>query len=197
MLEAIAIIGIAVVAGAAFGLGTQRPHNSDDFWRAVAFEGVMAENFESLKEMANSSDVVVTGHLLKLEESRSWVALPELGDDGVAFYAKASVRVDEVLAGAYAADSAGNLGVEIFLTDWRKLPDLAGSMPTEQVLLLLRRQPDTKLPLYRIVNIQQGYLRDVGRVETPIGVTEPWLLDLDGRAFADVVADVRASARTR
>jgi hypothetical protein len=111
VLEAVCILRIAVAAGAVFGWTTQRPANSDQFWRDVAFEGVMDENFDSLKEMADSSDVVVTGHFQNLEESRSWVALPELGDDGVAFYAKASVKVDEVVAGAYSADRAGNLGV--------------------------------------------------------------------------------------
>lgn len=187
------LMGLAVIAGTTFSLVTQPGMSAHDFWANLYFDGVMAENFETLADMAKSSDVVVTGRITALEKSRSWVAAPELGDDGVAFYAKATVRVDEVLAGSFVAGEGGALGVEIFLINWPKLSEMAASLPPERVMLFLRRQSDTDTPLYRVVNVEQGYLRDLEHVEPPIGATEPWVVALHGRAFADVVSDVKAA----
>jgi len=185
------LVVAALSAGVLVGRLGHAQKAEDAFWSNAYVEGVMGETFESLDQLTRASDVVVTGHITSFTKSRSWVAEPQLGDDGIAFYAKAAVSVDEVLSGSYLAGGDGSLGVEFFIPNWPQFPRMAASIPTEQVLLFLRRQPDTKDPLYRVVNISQGYFRDGQHVGTPVGASEPWVVDLGRLTFTDLIAEVR------
>lgn len=102
-----------------------------------------------------------------------------------------------LLAGSFEKGSDGNLGVEFFIPNWPRFPEIAASAPTDRVMLFLRRQPDMTSPLYRIVNIDEGYYVDDQGVEPPYGATDPWVTDLHGLPFSNLVDQVRAAATSK
>lgn len=189
------LVGFAVLSLFAVNtIGAQSRDRSDHFWSRVYFRGVQAEHYDSLADMTKASDAVVLGRITLIQPSRSWIADPELGDDGIAFYAKATIHVDDVVAGHVQASGPGAVSLEIFLTNWKAFSQFAASVPPERALFFLRRKPDTSLPYYMLVTVEQGYVRDFGYALPPVGSEDPWLSKLSEMRFDDVVAAARSAS---
>jgi hypothetical protein len=165
---------------------------SDAFWSHL-YLSAASENFESLVDMMKSSDVVVVGRLGPLEESRSWVAAPELGPEGVAFYAMSSVSVERVVHGNYDPSAPGVLDLELFVPVPSKFEELRQSQPKERILLFLFRKDELDAPVYGLVSVNRGYIRDLGRAEPPVGADDEWLLAVRGGTFDDLVRQLEAA----
>jgi hypothetical protein len=166
---------------------------SDAFWSHFYLNAV-SENFESVVDMMKSSDVVVVGRLGPLEESRSWVAATELGPEGVAFYAMSSVSVERVVHGNYDPSAPGVLDLEVFVPVPSKFEEFRESQPKERTLLFLFRKDELDAPVYGIVSVNRGYIRDLGRAEPPVGADDEWLLAVRGGTFDDLVRQLEAAS---
>jgi hypothetical protein len=166
----VVVLGLlaGLLAGAAVVVGAQLARSdaaathaaadsaaSDAFWSHFYLNAV-SENFESVVDMMKSSDVVVVGRLGPLEESRSWVAVPELGSEGVAFYAMSSVSVERVVHGNYEPSAPGILDLELFVPVPTEFEEFRESPPAERTLLFLFRKDELDAPVYGIVSVNRG-----------------------------------------
>jgi hypothetical protein len=191
--DAAATHAAATHAAATHAAATHDAAASDAFWSHFHLNAV-SENFESVVDMMKSSDVVVVGRLGPLEESRSWVAAPELGPEGIAFYAMSSVSVERVVHGNYDPSAPGILDLELFVPVPSKFEELRESQPKERILLFLFRKDELDAPVYGLVSVNRGYIRDLGRAEPPVGADDEWLMAVRGETFDDLVRQLEAAS---
>jgi hypothetical protein len=136
--------------------------------------------------MKSSDDVVVVGRLGPLEGSRSWVAAPELGADGIALYAKSAVKVERVIHGELVPSAPDTLDLELFIPVPGDFEAFKSSQPTERTMLFLFRKDEIDSPVYGIVSPNRGYIRDFGKAEPPVGADDAWLLSVREVPFDDL-----------
>lgn len=191
---ALLVGSVLAAASSVVSLGSRADRAaSDRFWSHLYLNAVSA-NYESVVDMMKSSDVVVVGRLGPLQESRSWVAAPELGDDGLAFYARSTVQIERVVYGDYVSSSAENLALELFVPVPKEFESFKSTVPAERTLLFLGRKADTKEPLYGIVSPNRGYIRDFGQAEPPVGADDDWLLSVRAKSFDKLVRELLAAS---
>lgn len=176
---------LAVAISLAGPRAQAEPGVSDRFWSRLYLNAV-SQNFESVLDMMKSSDVVVIGRLGPMEASRSWVAAPELGADGIAFYAKSAVKVERVVHGEFAPSAPDTLDLELFIPVPGEFEAFKSSQPSERTMLFLFRKDEIDSPVYGIVSINRGYIRDFGSAEPPVGADDGWLLSVRDVPFDDL-----------
>lgn len=191
-----ALLLFAIAAGAMFGIvqGVWRSADiSDDaFWRATYVRGTSQYHFDALSEMAASpqTELIAVGVFGAVEKSRSWIAVEEIGLDGVATYVRSRLTIERTLKGDPDTAFAD---VEFFLPNASLLEATTSAAVNDRVLLFLTPVEDVDETLYRLVT-GQGYIRDHGRAEPPVFVEDEWLADVGLRQFEAVVSDVEDMA---
>jgi hypothetical protein len=178
------------------------PRQTADFWAAVsALSAVEAEHFTSLDGMAASADLTVLGEIVSVTEGRL-IGDPFAGDGSI--FVEAELRVDEIVLGR-AADTRP-IRLEFFvpgadaLEAALRLPDL------RKGLFLLRNKGLEAASLgypveyqvaesayYRLITFG-GFLADDRGMARTYAALYPYLRELDGNAFGDVLARVRRAA---
>ncbi len=178
------------------------PYTPAEFWAAVAPFGLTIENYDALGPMATSSDLVVVGRVAAIREG------PPLGSDSPPSLMNGvvDVRIESVLAHADDSVLEPTVPVVFFVPDRVAWPRFTGAIPAERVVLFLRRvdryaewlgeKPDpTLVGLYAIVSAE-GVLRDAdGIVAAPLFAEAPFLAELEGTPFSDVVAEITTLAK--
>lgn len=176
----------------------------DEFWLQVSPGGLAVYVYPSLAYMTQNVDLVVVGRIKEVLDGR-----PIPADAGAEGFGLGTITfsVEEVLRGDPVETKPGLLQIEFLMGDARLLPRYTSRIPPERVILFLmnkgldaeRNKQDPKGPLagYDVYAIQgpQGYLRVLDeRIDSPIGVEDAWLADLDGRTYQDVRALIAAAA---
>lgn len=159
------------------------------------------ENPRTLAELVATADAVVRGRVVAVEAGRVF------GSSSYALhYAAATVRVDDLLAGTVGG--ATTVTVEIPLFDGAdSLERLRTEMLASDRILFLRNkgtsareagrstaEQQAESAYFRLVTFGSEVIDRGGRAGVPLDDGRA-LSDLSGRAFADVIAAVRAAAR--
>jgi hypothetical protein len=164
--------------------------NSDPFWSNFYLNAV-SDQATSLEDLTRRSHLVVVATLGSLEESRSWVVHQSLGADGVAFYARTELVVEEVLAVRDPADALRPVTLEIFVPVPSRFAEIsAAPPPRERVLLFLIHTPDNP-GTYSFTILNSSYFRDNGAARLPVGSEGDWLQALGSITFTELVGRVR------
>lgn len=178
------------------------PATASTAWHNLAPNGAEeVEHFETLAEMADTTDVVVTGTVTAAEPGRVIVDSAPV-EDGLAYqYLTVTVDVQDDLADASRAQYTVEFGPYV-------ANDLAqAAWPADLVgdtgIFVLRRKgsanPDTGAPkvaaefalnAYRLVSGQGLLLDDGGQVAAPLADEAGFPHHLEGADYADVVARV-------
>jgi hypothetical protein len=172
-------------------------------WSGASIETTQLEHPSSLAELAGSADAVVRGRVVDLVPGRVF------GDSSTALhYAAATVRVEELVAGALPLDHAQELTLEIPLFDGpASIADLQASLPWAESVFFVRSKAASAraagLPLELRV-AEAGFYRLVvfgGVVENQRGVaTVPegeaaFLTALGGLPFDEVLGQIGRAGR--
>ncbi len=188
------LVGFAIVVGASLASPPRAdPEASDAFWARLSVNGV-SPGYASMEDMLRSSETVIVGRMGELRESRSWVADPDLGPDGIAFYAVSPVKVEQVIRGSYVSSTPGTIDVELFVPVPARFAEFKAAQPAERLILFLDRKEDSITPVYGIVSPNRGYVRDFGAAEPPIGADDEWLVRVRDVPFDELVRRLTEAA---
>ena len=172
-------------------------------WSGASIETTQLEHPSSLAELARSADAVVRGSVVELVPGRVF------GDSSSALhYAAATVRVDELVAGALPSDHARELTLEIPLFDGpASITNLQASLPRVESVFFLRSKAASArtagLPLeqrvaearfYRLVVFGAVVENQRGVATVPEGEAA-FLTVLGGLPFDEVLGQVRRAGR--
>ncbi len=157
-----------------------------------------AEHYESLAVMAKSSDAVVLGRMTAVEAGRQWTANahrpddPLFGETAIARFATVTIEVERIIGEpAYPVD--GTIDLEVFLPVDGLIPRLEANLPRERALFFLRNKgPTDSIAFFRLVNDDQGIVREFGGVSHTLGGDDPLAVELDGVDFDELVAEAGA-----
>ncbi len=183
---------------------------SNRFWDPLTYSA-SGYVFHSLGEMAEAADLVVTGRIIGVRPGRQVIVSAE-DPEATADFVTAKVAIDEILKGTPESREAGEIDLELFLPDPRRLDDVRANVPQEQQLMFLfhgaslaRREghPPEYQEQYRYTYINvsaQGILRSIdGKVKRlPPAVIEDlevFPTELDGVNFAEIVSRVQQILR--
>lgn len=164
---------------------------SNYFWGRLQVNGTY-QTYDSLVQMTAASDAVVVGTIRDIRPSRSIVAVPDWGPDGVFQYAVADVQVTQVLAGSFTGGANGSLELELFLPVPGELERVKDAYPLERTAFFVTRKTDLTAPTYGLLN-PVSYVRDLGGAQPAPGSEQDWLLNLAGTSFDAFLDQVRAS----
>ncbi len=183
---------------------------SDRFWDPLTYHA-SGYWFRSLGDMAEAADLVVTGRLVSVRPGRHVIVSAD-DPEATADFVTARVAIDEVLKGTPESRDAGQIDLELFLPDPRRLDEVVANVPQEQQLLFLvngaassRREghpPEYQEQLrYTYIGVSaQGILRNIdGNVKrlppAVIEDLEEFPTELDGADFDEIVDRVRQVLR--
>jgi hypothetical protein len=157
-----------------------------------------AEDYPDLSSAVKAADAVVVGRIARVAKGREWVANeaiigdPDVGDRAYARFAAATISVEEVIGGT-SYELGGELTLELYLPRAETLAALLETVPTERALFVLRNKgPKDTIEAYRLVNDEQGLIRDLGGAghlmahDLPTGFTE-----LEGKSFQSIISVAR------
>jgi hypothetical protein len=169
-------------------------------WTGAGVEATEIESADSLEALVSSADAVILGRVTAVEPGRVFG-----GATGRPFhYAAATVTVEEVVAGFLPAVDASALTLEIPLFEGPdSIAALRSAVPGPQSLFFLRSKAESaravglsaaeqvaEAPYYRLVVLRgliENYLGQAAVADDEVGPLSP----LDGRAFGEVLRDVR------
>jgi len=167
-------------------------------------DALEAERFTTLPEIATGSDAVVRGTVASVAPGRAF------GDPGGSplYYAAATIRVDELLAGSLATSNARELTLEIPLFDGPdSLGRLESTLPGGEGIFFLRNKGASArsagLPLaeqqaearYHRLVVFGGMIGNDGGLAAAGNDELDVLSALDGLPFADALELVRGASR--
>lgn len=200
------LLALAFGAASFWRLAQAPSAGASPFWNDLAVNGSQYTRFALLEEMTDFADLVVLGHMTKVERGRVIVGDPSAGERGKAYYLSASVVIDEVLAGAPRDPSDKTITVELFAPNVDAIPSLIADVPAEQTIYFLinkahhpanvglpAKQLEVEAGFYEIIG-DQAVFRDVGgnaKARPELDPSDP-LATLDGRRFLDLVALIRS-----
>jgi len=195
-------VGLIVAAALSSGTGdnpmtVEDVHSrSDQFWALTSVHGMPAEDYTSFAEMVKSADAVVVGQIVNVTKGREWVADaaligdPNVGDRAMARFAKVTIEIEQIV-GRSRYPLGKQVDMEVYLPREEDLPLLAANAPIERGIFALRNKgPKDSVEFYRLVNDDQGLIRDIGGSahllahDLPVGFTE-----LEGQAFSQVIRE--------
>jgi hypothetical protein len=195
---------VAAIGGIAVLLAAIQPsidRSATAFWEPLMLRNAMAvESFDSLQELAISSDLVIVAKISSLNPGR------DFGDEAdTVHYAAAVLAVDRVLAGELPS---GPVVLEIMLPHGEGAADVAGyaeRLPTSSALFFLRSKGlDAEAaglhanivvrerPFHRLVTPDSLILAEGGRAVPAPGTEAPFLLSAEGEDFEALVQRVDA-----
>ena len=196
------IFGAVFVAGLVISsILTTTPEDlherSDRFWALTRVRGMAAESFTDLGVMAKSADAVVVGRIVEIAKGREWVANPNevddpvFGESALARFATATILIEEVI-GKTTYPVRDRIALEIFLPQDKLVPHLEDTLPLERSVFFLRNKgPEDSTDYYRLVNDEQGLVREFGGVSHTFGVENPMLARIEGGPFSELLAELR------
>lgn len=156
-----------------------------------------AESFTDLGVMAKSADAVVVGRIVEIAKGREWVANPNevddpvFGESALARFATATILIEEVI-GKTTYPVRDRIALEIFLPQDKLVPHLEDTLPLERSVFFLRNKgPEDSTDYYRLVNDEQGLVREFGGVSHTFGVENPMLARIEGGPFSELLAELR------
>jgi len=184
------------------GLGSLA--RSDRFWDALATGPEGAQQWPTLAEVVEVSDLVVRGRVTDIRLGRTVAAA------GIQF-ALTTVDVEEVLKGTPATRTPGTIEVEWWLANGADLTDLRAQIPEHEALFFLFNQGLLSERLgnpedveqyrfqYTEVNGAQGTLRDIHGTVRPIYRDRIGLFPdgFVGDSYVDLVQEARDAVRER
>lgn len=195
-----AMLVVLALADEAFQPSDDDLHRrSENFWSALAVEGVWAESYDSLEGLFAHSDVVVVGRLVSVEGGRVFGTPNPLLDhpeESQFFFASIQVESLQLLRGAPILDSDGYIVLEELLPERSRLDTLVTNLPEGRAVFFLRNKGvdamsqgrsraivERDTPFYRRIT-PQGVLRDIGGdVHIPVDGGGGFLLTLEGTGF--------------
>lgn len=128
MLVTLAIpVALLIMTGCA--ADAQNP-SSDEFWAGVQVTGLEADTPESIEELVDQSNLIVTGTIVDVSRG----PVEEAGFDDYSPIAQLDVKVDQVLAGE---ETASTVKVIVARQELVSVEDLADSIPQEPVTMFL------------------------------------------------------------
>lgn len=185
--------------GSAAIAGDSDHERSDHFWSLSHVRAMSAESYGSLAELALASDAVVTGRIREVAPGREWRANedewldPELADPVMARFATVIIEIEEIIGTPNVDLSSGAVELEIFLPQDGLLPDLRATAPRERAVFFLRSKADGP-QFFRLVNDNQGLVRDFNGASHVVGATEgSFLAEIDGLPFEQLLLQLRSS----
>ena len=189
-----AFVAFAVVSGVhALAVQPRAPRASDTFWQQFRVEAVEAVHFDSLSEMADASQLTVTGRVAASKLARQWVAVEEWGDDGIASYVELSIRVGQVLKGDAWTQGDGDLRLQLFVSSPAAVQRvLAANIPDDQVLLFLQPRDDAP-GTFKLVS-SQGCITELDGNAVPAVSEEEWIALPADQSFDALVTKVDATS---
>ncbi len=192
------LLGLAIGAAIAavpllHSPSTSATRNTDAFWEHFYLNGV-SEEASSLADLAHRSDLIVVAKLGNLQESRSWIVHESLAANGVAFYAKTDLAVEEIVSAKDPADGSGSVALELFVPVPSRFAEIAASEPVEErALMFLIHTPDNP-KTFSFAVLNSSYFRDGGKARPPVGAASEWLEALGSVSFDELVDRVRFTA---
>lgn len=142
--------------------------SADEFWSSLRITGDEVEGYTTLNTMTQASDAVIIGRFVNFGVSRQ---LQGDAEEDVVTYGKATVTVDEAVAGS-GVDSAITLefllnvspdGIDTLVKE------LQSRLPTAPMVLFLReKRGPGEVDLYRIVNSDGLWVATDRGIETPL-----------------------------
>ena len=199
-----ALITVAAMLGAvaASGLAGTRP--GVEWWRPVRIHSIRADNYTSLDALTLGADAVVMGRVQRVQMGRSFLADPELGDDGYAYFAEVTVAIDDVIRNSSPIDLSATARIEIFLPRETALDLLVNRLPDDPQLLFLRHKGSeaamlgldeaviqAEAPYFRLV-VREAVIADrLGLADAFDDAEDGYLRALDGVVFSEVLKRVR------
>lgn len=171
VVGAVVAAGIMSLAGGAVGMTrrfdrerAEHARQGNRFWSGLHIHGAEVEDYRSLKEMAEASNIVVLGQLTNFRLSR---ILETDAPENIVSYAAADVAVSSLVRGK----PSGVLTVEFLLTASEPesaVKDLANSLPQTPALMFLRDKGGEESGLYRLVNSSGLWVEEAGRLLAPL-----------------------------
>lgn len=183
------LLGVGVGAIPLIFSSTRPTTETDAFWSHFYLNAV-SDEAASLEDLTRRSDLVVIATLGPLEESRSWLVHESLGADGVAFYAKTDLAIEQVLAARDPADASRPVTLELFVPVPSRFAEIAARPSSERALLFLIHTPDNA-GTYSFAFLNSSYFRDSGSARPPVGAESAWLQALGPITFTELVDRVR------
>lgn len=182
------------------GLGSLE--RSDLFWDALALGAETQQQWPTLAEVVEVSDLVVRGRVTDIRLGRT-VAVA-----GIQF-ALTTVQIEEVLKGTPATRTPGTIEVEWWLANGTDLSDLQARIPEDEALFFLVNQgllaerlghpEDVEEYRYQYAEINgaQGTLRDIDGLVRPLHQDRiGWFPeDFVGDSYMDLVQLARDAVR--
>jgi len=175
---------------------------AEGFWSRLGVEA-MGPRYGSLAEIGRASDAIVVGRVTAVRFSYE----QRDGEFSSVYYGEVRLAVGQVLKGDLLEPGVVRLQVLIGSPDM--VEDLQRLLPPGRVLLFLfdplrdsrgsRYDPGLRESLrgqYVLTNLDQSVVIEVGGMVAPPPYSlDPFLVELAGRPFDEVVEEVRAAAR--
>jgi len=209
------VLAAATVSVVAVGVSVARDREvqattarSEHFWGLLAVNGSPIAHFDTLDAMADDSDLVVVGRIVRVAPGRE---VRDLGaeaeefprEEASVYFAEATLVVDEALKGV----PGKAVKLQLLLPKPGVLEQIQQGLPTERGIYFLRdmgayfakENPKSGLATtlkdtFDFVS-PQGLIRDLN---TTVGVTadegDAFLNTLTRRTFLDVLAETRRAA---
>ena len=191
----------AAVLVLSFGLGLivldtsvrteSRLRASDGFWRTLAFERVESEWYKSIERMFHGAELVVTGRMTEVRNSRTYGTA---ADAAVVRLAVIDVRIEHAYKGSL--DGAESIQLEVTLPAGASASWLDSNIDTSPAIFFLRSKGTEARSLgwsealaavedryFRLVS-SQGLIRLIdGVAYPPIDAEDAFLIAVTGRSL--------------
>lgn len=197
------VLVVALSAVVAMRAGAAADERSERFWSTVQYAFMEAEWYGDLADMTMSADAVVIGSIVAISPGRVFGDPPDNG----AYYAEATLRVEQLIRGRLVTD--GDVRLEIFMAEPEVIHTLEENLPGDTGVYFLRHKGaeavaldhpaevvSAEQPFYRLVSMQ-GLLRRTsgGTTATMPGQFESFLVEMNGTSFSHTLEDVWSSSR--
>jgi hypothetical protein len=175
---------------------------SDQFWNRFYVVAMAVERYNSLEDLAASSDAVLVGHISRVQAGRTFGS----ARSGFVHYSAVTIGVDRILAARTPVHSEIRLEL---MSMGDSPPEFQPSeIPAEPMLLFLRNKgieaamygwPEEtqrdEAPYFRRT-VNQAVLRQLdGRVVVLPEAEDDYILSWDGRSFDELVGHVQEALR--
>jgi hypothetical protein len=187
---------------------TETAARSDRFWELLAVNGSPMAHFDRLDAMADESDLVVVGRIVRVAPGREVRDLDAEAEgyareEASVYFADATLVVDEALKG----DAGKDVKLQLLLPQPGVLEQVQADLPSERGIYFLRdmgayfakENPESGLATtledtFDFVS-PQGLIRDLnGAVGVTADEGDTFLHALSRRTFTEVLADARLAA---
>jgi len=193
------VVGVALGGAASGAFNESGGHErSDRFWSLAQVRGMPAEWYDSLTSMALAADAIVVGRVGLVTQGREWRpndaewSEREPLDPLMARFANLTVETWDVIGTLPPRASASEIVIEMFLREADLLPMLQAAVPRERAVFFLRSKADAP-EFFRLVNDEQGLIRDIGGESHVVGASDSrMLVEVNGLPFDQLLGQLRS-----